>query len=309
MQGKKVYIVIVNYQNWEDTLGCIESLLASSYPDFSILVVDNHSGNESLEQIRKTVPASMDNVIVSRKVFSDTFRHQLLPKLVLIQNDSNAGFAAANNIVLQMVQQLDAYVWMLNPDMTVEQDAMQQLVDFADQQQGKKIIGSVVRSYEEKEKVLFYGGATINFNTGTIKAITHTDMLDKLDYISGASLFTHASSFAVAGLLPEHYFLIWEETDWNYGARQKGIEIAVCQTAVCYDKISTVIGKGFRAHYYYTRNGLYFISKYRKGKTGLVLVFAGLRLLKRILTGQWGQARGVWRGVFDYLKKKTHAME
>jgi len=309
MERMKVYIIIINYLNWKDTSDCITSLLASTYRGFSILVVDNYSANDSLQHLDTMLAGKADTMRMSKKEFNESFNPGNLPKVLLIQNDSNEGFACANNLVLKGILREDAYVWLLNPDMTMSADTLEQLVSFARQQQEQMIIGSVVRSYNDKNKILFYGGGRVQFNSGTVNMITAAEKEQELDYISGASLFTHVSNFRVAGLLPEQYFLIWEETDWCFAARQKGIGLAVCPAAVCYDKISTVIGKGFTAHYYYTRNGLYFTAKYRKEKTSQALFSAGLRFLKRVFTGQWGQARGVWRGVWDYLKRKDHVIE
>lgn len=310
MQVKKVYIIIVNYQNWEDTRDCISSVLASSYQNFTILVVDNNSGNNSLQQLNEEFRHAADTRLASSGEFAGLYNEGALSKIVFIQNEKNEGFAAANNLALQYIQQAEAYLWLLNPDMIVAPDTLQEFVTFAEKEPVNKIIGAVVKSFYQKGAVLFYGGGRINFNTGTVKMIKDPDESQQLDYISGASLFTHCSAFKKMGMLPDNYFLYWEETDWCYSAKQNNnIGLVVCPTAVCFDKISTVIGKGFLAHYYYTRNGLFFIAKYRKDKINRVLFAAGLRWLKRIFLLQWGQARGVSRGISDYLKNKYHAIE
>ncbi len=128
--------------------------------------------------------------------------------------------------------------------------------------------------------------------------------ISKLDYICGGALFTHAVNFRQLGGLPEKYFLYWEETDWCYNAKQNGFGLLVCESAVCYDKISSTIGKGFVADYYYSRNGLFFIKKYREKNIPLVLFCAGLRFFKRLIKGEWKRARGVLKGTMDYLKSK-----
>jgi GT2 family glycosyltransferase len=309
MSKPGVYIIIVNYQKWTDTLECIHSLLASTYTDFSIIVVDNNSGNHSLQQLKESVKERVDSTIVSNEALEELYRSGPLPGLVLVQNSCNTGYAAANNIVLRQILQEEAYVWLLNPDMTVEKDTLQQLVSFTRQQTVDSVIGSVIKSYYKKNEVIFYGGAAINFGTGTVRAITKLANLPQLGFISGTSFFTPVSCFRKMGLLEEKYFLYWEETDWCFNAQQHGIKMALCKEAICYDKISTVIGKGFAAHYYYTRNGLFFLAKYANGKIGRALFAAGLRFLKRIGTGQWSQAKGVCRGVIDYLKNKHHAIE
>jgi GT2 family glycosyltransferase len=152
--------------------------------------------------------------------------------------------------------------------------------------------------------VLFYGGFKVNFLSATVSLIKDTASSHRLDYISGGCLFTHTSNWKKIGLLPEEYFLYWEETDWCYRAKQSGCCLRVCTTAICYDKISTVIGKNFVANYYYSRNGLLFISKFRRKNIPVVLFFLGIRFLKRIVTGRWARARGIYSGTKDFFKMK-----
>lgn len=308
-KNTRVYVIIVNYLNWQDTYECIRSLLASSYHNYLITVVDNGSNNNSVGQLKKALSGITNVECFHGAAFDIERQEEGNKKIILVQNNVNGGFAAANNLVLRKLLGEDAYVWLLNPDVTVEPETMEKLVDFADQQGGNKIIGSVIKSYRQKNKVLIYGGGQIHFNSGTIRTVTKAEDEDKLDYVSGASLFAHSSIFQRTGLLPEDYFLIWEETDWCYSARQKGFGLAVCPGAICYDKISTVIGTGFMAHYYYTRNGLYFIKKYHPAKLAMVRFYVFLRVIRRILTGQWVQARGVWKGMKDFRKNKKNALE
>lgn len=49
-----VFIIIVNYNGWKDTIECLESLQNVTYPNYRIIVVDNNSTNSSLEYIKKT---------------------------------------------------------------------------------------------------------------------------------------------------------------------------------------------------------------------------------------------------------------
>ena len=48
-----VFIIIVNYNGWKDTIECLESLQNVTYPNYRIIVVDNNSTNSSLEYIKK----------------------------------------------------------------------------------------------------------------------------------------------------------------------------------------------------------------------------------------------------------------
>ena len=53
MDFPSVFIVIVNYNGWKDTIECLESLQNISYPNYQVVLVDNGSTNGSLEYIKK----------------------------------------------------------------------------------------------------------------------------------------------------------------------------------------------------------------------------------------------------------------
>jgi len=138
MQAPKVYIILLNYRRWEDSRECLESILRSTYNNFSVFVIDNESGNNSLEHLiswfkkKITIEGYREGqggfVLLNRKQLNDHLNVSELPKLVFIQNDENAGFAAGNNIVLNMLRNMDAYFWLLNPDMVIEMNTLTELV-------------------------------------------------------------------------------------------------------------------------------------------------------------------------------------
>ena len=315
MLPPKVYIIILNFQQWEDTRDCLESVLQSTYTNFSVFVIDNNSGNNSLEQLSAWLgnkfsrSSSLPNetvscVLLKRKDLSNSINLSGLSKVTFIQNDENAGFAAGNNVALGLLRTGDAYFWLLNPDMVIKKDTLEKLTQFAATTSLKSIVGAVVRSYSGNRELLFYGGHKVNFLSATVSMIKKPGSVHRLDYISGACLFSHTSNLHQLGLLPEDYFLYWEETDWCYRAKQLGYVLSVCPEAVCYDKVSTIIGKSFMSDYYYTRNGLRFISKFRKKNIPFALFFMSIRFMKRIVMGQWARARGVFKGTRDYFKLK-----
>ena len=309
----EVYIVILNYKKWQDTLECLGSVFRSLYQNFSVIVIDNDSQNKSLEHLMQwaesysgnaqfTPGNSFSYTFLRSEDINDSISLASFPRLIFIQNDINAGYAGGINIALRFLQNHKVYVWLLNPDIVVAENALTELVEFTVQQHSNCVVGAEIRSFRDNEELLFYGGGKINFFSATVREAAKPGDISRLDYISGGCLFTHAGNFKEYGLLPEEYFLYWEETDWCYRAQKQGCRLLVCPMAICYDKISTVIGKSFMADYYYTRNGLLFISKYRKQNLPMVLFFSGLRFLKRVVTGRWSRARGVFKGTIDFFK-------
>lgn len=308
-----VYIIIVNYKRWEDTIDCLESVFRSSYTKFKIVVVDNDSRNDSIEHLKKWIEANtsrfdpaFDAVHFHRKDIDAFTDPSPFCKLTLIQNDVNDGFAAGNNVVLRLLINEDAYFWLLNPDMVIKEDTLGELVRFSGDQPREAIIGGQVRALSGNQELLYYGGGKLNYMSATTTMVTKTSLIPRLDYISGGCLFAHTSNLKRTGLLPEMYFVYWEDSDWCHWARKNGSTFPVCTTAICYDKISTAIGRGFMADYYYARNGLLFTWHYQRKKLPFVVFFNGIRFLKRLLTGRGKRAKGILRGTMDFFKVKRH---
>ena len=309
-----VFIIILNYKKWQDTMECLESVFQSSYKNFSVIVIDNDSQNNSLEHLMQWADtntghngSSFTYNFLKRDDIAELTSPASFSRLTFIQNSINAGFAGGINVVLRVLQEQDAYVWLLNPDMVVTKNAITELASFANQQPLTSVTGALIKSFSGNQSLLFFGGFKVNFLAATVNVIKKPGNFHQLDYISGGCLFTHASNWKRLGLLPEAYFLYWEETDWCYRAKLSGYSLHVCTTAICYDKGSTVIGKNFLADYYYIRNGLLFISKFRKKNIPFVLFFVGIRFFLRIVTGRWDRARGVFKGTIDFFKMNAYA--
>ncbi|RZJ30676.1 MAG: glycosyltransferase, partial [Chryseobacterium sp.] len=100
-----VCIIILNWNNYHDTVSCIQSLRRMSYTNYRVVVVDNGSSNESVKVLE-----SID----------DSY---------LIKNEKNLGFSGGNNVAIKYaVEQNFDYVWLLNSDATVEPDCLEKMV-------------------------------------------------------------------------------------------------------------------------------------------------------------------------------------
>ena len=157
------------------------------YNNFSVIIIDNDSQNNSLENLR--LWAENNSIFINRlshfskdklaKPISykdytvDSFANEIqpagLPRLVFVQNYKNKGFAGGINPVLTRLLKEDAYVWLLNPDMVVEETTLTGLEAFAVNNPPESIIGSVIKYYSNPGKIHLYAGGKINFNSGYIE--------------------------------------------------------------------------------------------------------------------------------------------
>lgn len=114
MNNKTVSIHIVTYNSAEDIIECLAAVLEQDYPVEQIVVVDNASVDGSAEKVRAFYSQF------------ETESHDNLPGFILIQNQTNTGFAPAHNQAISVT--ITDYVLVLNPDLTLAPDYVSRLV-------------------------------------------------------------------------------------------------------------------------------------------------------------------------------------
>lgn len=276
--SKKVYIIIVNYKKWEDTVECLESILHNRYQSCQTIVCDNGSGDGSLDKIRAwaegrlshsvdaanplkhlTDPPAMKPVpyaFYTRKDLEYPVTQPLSgDPLIIIDSETNLGFAGGNNVGFRFAQLKNdfSYIWFLNNDTVIEPDALEQLVLQAQQQNssGKKtgVIGSKLLYYDRPDIIQAAGGIyykTLAYSRHIGSGKPDNGQFDdenlKMDYIIGASMLVSKEFIDDVGPMSEDYFIYFEETDWITRGKRKGWEIAYAWKSRVYHKEGASIG-------------------------------------------------------------------
>ena len=132
----KVGIVISNYNGWQDTLVCLESLQKMTFRDFEIVLIDDASPNDSVAQLQGKLP----------------------PNTVFLPQEKNVGFAAANNIGMRraLADGCD-YALLLNNDTEVEQDTLHLLAERLDREPELGAVCPKIRFFDPPRSVQFAG--------------------------------------------------------------------------------------------------------------------------------------------------------
>lgn len=290
----------MNYNCAGDTIECIQSLSQSTYAHFSIVVVDNRSTDDSLLHLH----AFFSEEYPSYQTISSGQKLELMPidaYLTLIESEQNLGFAAGNNLALSKLLNEDRLIWLLNPDVVVDKNCLQQMV--SDYKKNRfAVLGSSIYDYSNQTRLLNYGAAKINWFSGTVRHIKSKAELPHLDYIYGASFFTTSSIFRTYGLLLEKYFLYWEETDFCLLLTSHGEKLGISFESKIYDKVGGSIGRGYLAFFYYSRNALYVIRKYKPEKIKFVLVLNMIRVIKRFFCLDFQIGKAIFNGTIDFLR-------
>src|ERR1700679_1184576 len=108
----RVYIVILNWNGWSDTIACVESVLQQDYENFRVIICDNGSTDDSVAQLLKWAAASLPmrgrkdrafTMITVDEKAAGQFRDPITNgDLILLKNHRNLGFAGGNNAGLKL---------------------------------------------------------------------------------------------------------------------------------------------------------------------------------------------------------------
>ena len=285
----KVSIIVLNWNNWMDTIECLESLFRIDYASYDVIVVDNGSTNESVKKIReycegkiavnskffKYEPNSKPiEVIEYTKEEAEKVKEVPLSsnrRLILIKNDKNYGFAGGNNVGIRFALRTlrPDYILLLNNDTVVDRDFLKELVKVMESDKEIGIAGPKIYYYEYKGRsdVISFTGEDIipekglgkRYGCGEIDC-GQWDKQMEVDRLEGSCMLIRREVFEKIGLLDEEYFLYWEETDFCIRTKKAGFKNVYCPKARIWHKI----GGSWQDEapiYYFTRNTFLFIAK------------------------------------------------
>lgn len=195
-----VVIVILNWNGWQDTIQCLKSLYKINYSNYTVMVLDNNSEDESLEKIKDYAgrmgrfqdpdvkSSSSKSNFLNEHIKFDVFNYngefhsnKLNPaeienfhlnhmqnNLILIENDKNYGFAQGNNIGMEFALKYlsSDYILLLNNDTVVDENFLTELVNEAEKNDQFGFLGPKTYFYQDKNKIQAAGGANIDFIHG-----------------------------------------------------------------------------------------------------------------------------------------------
>jgi hypothetical protein len=292
----KVGIILLNWNSWQDTIGCVQSVRKLRYPNYRLYIVDNASSDGSEHHLR-----------------------QFDSSLTIIQSGANLGWAGGNNVGIRAALADGCrHVYLLNSDARVEEDTLSTLIDSASLT-GAAALGSMVVSESDSQWVEF-AGSVIDARTHHPRHVycerakfAENSKPAPTAAVKGCAMLLTGEGLDAVGLLPEDYFLNYEETDWCYRAVARGLVNYFVPESVVHHRGAASFG-GIQSplyRYFITRNRLLFAHRcldpqgrrfawritFWEFKNVLFLRAGSKRipLRHRLL-----MARAVWLGLRDY---------
>lgn len=288
-----VYVVILNWNGWQDTLACVASCRKLTWPNFRILVVDNGSTDGSEAILRER-----------------------LQDVEILQSGANLGFAGGNNVGIRHALKAGAdYVWLLNNDAEAGPEALTELVGALEADTKAGMASSKIYYHGDPRRIWSAGGL---WEGGRLRwRMLGANQLDRGQFdqpgergtASGCSVLVRARMIEEIGPMDEEYFLYWEDTEWCARAQKEGYTLLFAPTSHVWHKVSSSTREAsFSQHYYSTRNGLYFLSR----QAPLwALVFSAntfFSCVRYVLSGNTQPFRGFLRGCSGFLQKERGPM-
>lgn len=270
---KRVDVVVLNWNGWQDTVACLASLQRQDYSNFNLLVVDNGSTDGSVFQINKAMPS-----------------------VELLQTGINLGFGGGCNVGIRHALAHGAdYVWLINSDATVDPGALSALVRVAEKNPALASVGSVLYEADSEHQIQLWGGGSVNRWLGRSR---HQISPAALDFISGASILLCRAALEEVGLFDETiFFMYWEDTDLGFRLRRAGWQLAVAEDSRVWHKQSASLGKrSSLLDEYFTRSGVRFLRRYAPIPFISISLMLSTMLIKRMLMGRISRARAVFKG-------------
>ena len=293
----RLSIITVNYNGFNDTCALIDSIPFNE--NLEVIVVDNASKEDEA------------SVIAER-----------YPQVKVIRSEKNLGFAGGNNLGIKAAQ--GKYLFFINNDTVLfrgeelevrGKKTLQPLIDRLESSEKIGMVCPKIRFAWDDAPIQFAGYTPLSKITLRNRSIGfgekdkgQYDTPHSTPYAHGAAMMVKREAIERAGMMPENYFLYYEELDWSMMIRRAGYDIWYEPAVTIYHKESQTTGQNSPLRtYYVTRNRLLFVQRNNPSSekifTYLYLIFlVGSRdVIKYTIQGNLALAKAVLKGIKDFI--------
>lgn len=291
-----VGIVISNYNGWQDTVQCLESLQKQTYRDFEIILLDDASTNDSVQQLQK----------------------HLTENTVFLPQEANSGFAAVNNVGMRRAL-ADGCDWvlLLNNDTVVAPDFLETLL----RETPAGAVSCPKMLFLDPPDEIWFAGGELDRATGKVKHLGGHEKdgpafaeKKQVSFITFCCVLLPRQVVEEVSFLDETLFMYCEDVDYCIRLADAGVPLWFLPDARIWHKAGGSAG-GMLSVYYITRNTLYLTCKGKsalqiRARTLPVLISGAARYaLTKLLGRKKGRSYGAFRGALDFWRGRMGRME
>lgn len=280
----EISIITINYNGLKDTCALIESIPFNDKTE--VIVVDNASKKDEASEIE-----------------------QRFPNVTVIKSEKNLGFAGGNNLGIRAAR--GKYLFIINNDTIFKDFNIQALIDRLESSPNIGIVCPKIRFSWGTNPIQYAGYTPLSRVTVRNRAIGfgeedngQYEIAHPTPYAHGAAMLVKRTSIEKVGLMPECYFLYYEELDWSMMFTRAGFQIWYEPKCTIFHKESQATGQNSPLRtYYITRNRLQLVRRNWQGITKyvslcyLILIVAPKDMLQFAIQGKWSLLCAVLKGI------------
>lgn len=292
----EISIITVNYNGVNDTCELIDSI--PSNDNMEVIVIDNGSREDEGSLIA-----------------------QRYPQVKIIRSDRNLGFAGGNNLGIKAAK--GKYIFLINNDTVFKDFNIQPIINRLKSSHRIGLVCPKIR-FEWGNNLIQYAGYTpLSRITARNRSIGFGEedngqynIAHSTPYAHGAAMLIKRDAIDKVGLMPEDYFLYYEEIDWSMMFTKADYEIWYDPSCTIYHKESQSTGQNSPLRtYFMTRNRLLLVKRNWRGiykylaYCYLMCIVAPRDLFKYAFKGRYDLSRAACKGVSDFcLNRKQKCL-
>lgn len=243
-----VSIITVNFNGTTYTCDLLRSIKQLHFTNIEVIIVDNASDVDPSPELLSIYPTA---------------------KIIL--SDTNLGFAGGNNLGIKY--STGDFLFFVNNDTELTPGIIDILLEVFHIKPNTGIVCPKFHYYYNKGVIEYAGYRKMNYLTARNSMIGNKEVdtgqynhLAETPYAHGGAMMVTRKVIDTVGLMPECYFLYYEELDWCEQIRLKGFKIYIQPAALIYHKESMTTGKNsLLKTYYLTRNRILFMRRNASG--------------------------------------------
>ncbi|MCB8946119.1 MAG: glycosyltransferase family 2 protein [Ardenticatenaceae bacterium] len=286
-----IVAITLNWNRPDDTLVCVESLLAQTYGHLAVVVVDNGSTDDSVAQVQAR-----------------------FPQVAVIANETNLGFAGGMNVGLRWALAAGAdFALIVNNDTLLATDMVARLGEVA---QAERAVTAPIIYYADEPQRVWSLGARMNDWTleevGNVRGqvdVGQWAALVPCNFVPGCAMFFPREVLETVGLFDEGFFMYYEDSDLCLRLTRGGWPILSVTGAKMWHKVAVSSGgsDSVNERYWMARSSVRFFSKHARWWQGPIVLFwrtgSAVRTTWRLWRhGRMEALKAYWRGLADGLR-------
>lgn len=203
MKSELISVIIINWNGKKWLEKCLGALSNQTYKNLEILVVDNASSDDSVGYVSKN-----------------------FPKVRVIENRENLGFAQGNNIGIKLSK--GKYILRIDSDTWVEENFIEKLLNFYENNDFD-VVGPREKRYDKSGSIKGYSPVDFLGNPAYGQTIGY-----KLFALSGMCLMFRKEFYFDTLGFDSDFFMYFEDIDWFWRLNLLSKKFTICESVYVY---------------------------------------------------------------------------